>query len=176
VKKNLTKFRNGLLHVQKVQKKSNKRALLDSSHREESRKVPLTPAERAKAYRERKRLRALDRPRNSAAAFSLNPKDETAAATPMECFRSESDIKMVDLPEVSDVQSRQDSETRRSHNNRYFDEALLKNDFGHVCVVCRRLWSMKDLKSTTIAHLAVLRTEFVDSNLAVFTVCNTCRR
>jgi len=44
----------------KYKQKSKKRARLDSSHREESRKVPLTPTERAKAYRERKRLRALD--------------------------------------------------------------------------------------------------------------------
>jgi hypothetical protein len=44
----------------KCKQRSKKRARLDSSHREESRKVPLTPAERAKAYRERKRLRALD--------------------------------------------------------------------------------------------------------------------
>ena len=80
---------------------SKKRARLDSSsHREESRKVPLTPAERAKAYRERKRLRALDQPNNSLAAFALNPDDEIAAATPMECSRSESYVKMVDLPEV----------------------------------------------------------------------------
>jgi hypothetical protein len=44
----------------KYKQKSKKRARLDSSHREESRNVPLTPAERAKAYRERKRMRALD--------------------------------------------------------------------------------------------------------------------
>jgi len=42
--------------------KSKKRARLASSHLEESRKVRLTPAERAKAYRERKCLRALYQP------------------------------------------------------------------------------------------------------------------
>jgi len=42
--------------------------------------------------------------------------------------------------------------------------------------VCDRRWFRKDLKSPTIAHLAVLRTEFVDSNLAEFSVCNTSRR
>jgi hypothetical protein len=73
--------------------------------------------------------------RTSAATFALNPDDETAAATPMDCFRSESDVKILDLPEVSDVQSLQDSETRWSHSNRYFDEAFLKNDFGHACDV-----------------------------------------
>jgi len=82
----------------------------------------------------------------------------------------------MDLPEVSDVQSRQDFEMRRSHSYRYFDEAFLKNDFGHACDVCDRLWFRKYLKSPTIAHLAVLRTEFVDPNLAEFSVCNTCRR
>jgi len=61
---------------------SKKRARLDSSsHREESRKVPLTPAERAKAYRERKRMRALYQPSTSAAAFALNSDDETWSAT-----------------------------------------------------------------------------------------------
>jgi len=80
---------------------SKKQARLDSSsHREECRKVPLTPAERATAYRVRKRMRALNQPNNSVAAFALNPDDEIAAATPMECSRSESDVKMVDLPEV----------------------------------------------------------------------------
>jgi hypothetical protein len=38
------------------------RLYMCSSHREESRKVPLTQAERAKAYRERKRMRALGQP------------------------------------------------------------------------------------------------------------------
>jgi len=126
----------------KYKQKLKKLARLDSSHREESRKVPLTPAERAKAYRERKRMRALDQPSTSAAAFALHPDDETAAATPTECSRSESDVKMVDLPELFDMQSQQDFETRWSHNNRYFDEAFLKNDFGYACDVCDRLWAI----------------------------------
>ena len=80
---------------------SKKRARLDSSsHHEESRKVSLTPAERAKAYRVRKRMRALDQPNTRVAAFALNRDDEIASATPMECSRSESVVKMVDLPEV----------------------------------------------------------------------------
>jgi len=62
--------------------------------------VPLTPAERAKSYRVRKRMRALDQPNTSVAAFALNPDDEIAAATPMECSRSDSDVEMVDLSEV----------------------------------------------------------------------------
>jgi len=45
-------------------------------------------------------MRALDQPNTSADAFALNPDDEIAAATPMECSRRESDVKMVDLPEV----------------------------------------------------------------------------
>ena len=106
--------------------------------------MPLTTAERAKAYRERKWLRALDQPSTSAAAFAPNPDDETPAATPVECSRSESYVEMVDLPEVSDVQSRQDFETRWSHSNRYLDDAFLKNDFGHACDVCYRLWLRKD--------------------------------
>jgi hypothetical protein len=52
----------------------------------------------------------------------------------------------------------------------------LTNDFGHACDVCDRLWFRKDLKSPTTNHVAVLRTEFDDSNLAEFSVCNTCRR
>jgi len=165
------------LHMwRKYKQKSKKRVRLDSSHREESRKVPLIPAERTKAYRERKRVRALDQPSASATAFALNPDDETVAVTPMECSRSESDIKMVDLPEVSNVQSRQDFQTRWSHSNRYLDKAFLKNDFGHACYVCDGLWFRKGFKSPTIAHLGVLPTEFVDPNLAEFSVCNTCRR
>ena len=119
-------------------------------------------------------MRALDQPSTSAAAFSLNPDDETAAATPMECSRSETDVEIVDLLEVSDVQSRQDFEKGWSHSNRYLDEAFLKNDFDHACYVCDRLWFRKDLKSPTIAQLGVLRTEFVDPSLAEFSVCNTC--
>jgi hypothetical protein len=45
-------------------------------------------------------MRVLDQPNNSAAVLALNPDDETAAATPMERSRSESDVKMVGLPEV----------------------------------------------------------------------------
>jgi hypothetical protein len=73
-------------------------------------------------------MRSLDQPSTSAAAFAVNPEDKTVAATPMECSRSESDVKMVDLPEVSDVLSRQEFEPRWAHSNWYFDEAFLKND------------------------------------------------
>jgi hypothetical protein len=66
-------------------------------------------------------MRALDQLSTSATAFVLNPDDETVAVTPMECSRSESDVTMVDLPEVSDVQSRKVFETRWSHCNRYFE-------------------------------------------------------
>ena len=45
-------------------------------------------------------MRALDQPDTSAAAFALNRDDETTATTPMEFSRSESDVNMVDLPEV----------------------------------------------------------------------------
>jgi len=61
----------------------------------------------------------------------------------MECSRSESDVKMVDLPEVSDVQSRQNFEAGWPHSNRYFDEAFFKNDFGHAFHVCGRLWIIR---------------------------------
>jgi hypothetical protein len=42
--------------------------------------------------------------------------------------------------------------------------------------VCDRLWFRKDLKSPTTNHVAVLRTEFDNPNLAEFSVCNTCHR
>ena len=45
-------------------------------------------------------MRALNQPNTSVAAFALNHDDEIAAATPMVCSRSESDVKTVDLPEV----------------------------------------------------------------------------
>jgi len=108
-------------------KKMKKRTQLDSSHLEESRKVPLTPAETAKAYRERKRMRALDQPSTSSAAFALNPDDETAAATPMECSRSESDVKMVDLPVVvsPDKTSRRDGPIAIGTSTRYFSRRTL---------------------------------------------------
>ena len=159
----------------KYKQKSKKRARLDSSHREESRKVPLTPGERAKAYRMRKRMRVLDQPSTRAVLFALNPEDETAAATPVECSRSESDVKMVDLPGVSDVQSRQDFETITltiGTSTRRFSRTTLA-----MLAMCAIDFDLeRDLKSPTIAHLAVLRTEFFDPNLAEFNVCNTCRR
>jgi len=61
----------------KYRQKSKKPSPLDSSsHRKESREMPLTPAERTKTYKERKRMRAFDQPSTSAAAFALNPDDE----------------------------------------------------------------------------------------------------
>jgi hypothetical protein len=83
---------------------SKKRSRLDSPEHGESRKVPLTPAERANAYRERKRLRGLDQPRSSTAALR-NTDDETPmecsgseATTPMECTGSENDVMLMDFP------------------------------------------------------------------------------
>jgi hypothetical protein len=103
--------------------------------------MPLTSAERAKAYRERKRLRGLDQPSTSTAALG-NPNDETPvdcsgseATTPMECTGSENDVVMMDSPEISVVQSREDFDTRWSHSSRYFDETFLTNNFGYTCDV-----------------------------------------
>jgi hypothetical protein len=83
---------------------------------------------------------------------------------------------VMDSTEISAVQLREDFYTRWSRSNRYFDEAFLTNDFGHACDVCDPLWFRKDLNSPTTNHVAVLRTEFDDPNLAEFSVCNTCRR
>jgi hypothetical protein len=170
--------------VEKIQPELKKktRLRLDSPDHGESRKVPLTPAERAKAYRERKRLRGLDQPSTSSAALR-NPDDETPvecsgneATTPMECTGSENDVMMMDSPDISVVQPREDFDTRWPRSSRYFDEAFLTNDLGHACDVCDRLWFRKDLKSPTTNHVAVLRTEFEDPDLADFSVCNTFRR
>jgi hypothetical protein len=68
----------------KYNQNSKKLSRLDSLEHGESRKVPLTPAKRAKAYREQKRLRGLDQPSTSTGALR-NPDDET----PVECSRSE---------------------------------------------------------------------------------------
>jgi hypothetical protein len=133
---------------------SKKRSRLDSPEHGESRKVPLTPAERGKAYRERKRLRGLDQPSTSTVALR-NPDDETPVecsgsepTTPMECTGSENDVVMMDSPEISVVQPREDFDTRWSRSSsRYFNKAFLTNDFGHACDVCDRLWFRKDLKS-----------------------------
>jgi hypothetical protein len=139
----------------KYNQNSKKRSWLDNPEHGESRKVPLTPAERAKAYRERRRLRGLDQPSTSTAALR-NPDDETPmkcsgseAMTPMECTGSENDVLMMDSPEISVMQPREDFDTRWSCSNRYFDKAFLTNDFGHACDVCDRLWFRKDLKSPT---------------------------
>jgi hypothetical protein len=121
---------------------SKKRSRVDSQEHGESRTVPLAPAGRAKAFRERKRLRDLDQPSTSTAALR-NPDDETPmecsgseAMTPMECTGSENDVVMMDSPEISAVQPREDFDKRWSRSNRYFDEAFLTNDFGHACDVC----------------------------------------
>ena len=72
-------------------------------------------------------MRALDQPSTSSAAFALNPDDETAAATPMECSRSESDVKMVDLPVVvsPDKTSRRDGPITIGTSTRYFSRRTL---------------------------------------------------
>jgi hypothetical protein len=101
--KNQTIFPIVPLNVKNVQTKSKKPSRLDGSHRKEFIKVPLAPSERAKAYRQRKELRVLDQPSKSADAFAINPDDETAAAPETVCSTRESDIKIVDLPEVYDV-------------------------------------------------------------------------
>jgi hypothetical protein len=84
----------------KYNQNSKKRSRLDSPKHGESRKVPLTPAERAKAYRERKRLLGLDQPSTGTAALR-SPGDETPvectgseAMTPMECTGSEATTPM----------------------------------------------------------------------------------
>jgi hypothetical protein len=166
----------------KYNQNSKKRSLLDSLEHGESRKVPLTPAKRAKAHRERKRLHGLDQTSTSTAALR-NPDDKTPmecsgseATTPMECIGSENDVVMMDYPEISIVQSREDFHMRWSRSNRYFDGGFLTNYFVHACDVCNRLWFRKGLKSLTTNHVAILRTESDNPNLAEFCVCNTCRR
>jgi hypothetical protein len=104
--------------VQKIQPKLKKRSRLNSPEHGEYRNVPLTPAERAKAYRERKRLLGLDQPSTSTAVLR-KPDDETPmvcsgseATTPMECAGSENDVVMMDFPEITVVQPREDFDTR----------------------------------------------------------------
>jgi hypothetical protein len=130
----------------KYNQNSKKRSRLDSPERGESRKVPLAQAERVKAYRERKRLRGLDQPSTSTAALR-NPDDVecsgSEATTPMECTGRENDVVMMDSPEKSVMQPRENFDTRWSRSNRYFDEAFLTNNFGHACDVCDRLWLEK---------------------------------
>jgi hypothetical protein len=166
----------------KYHQNSKKRSQLDSPEHGESRKVPLTPAERAKAYRKQKRLCSLDQLSTSTAALR-NPDNETPmecsgseAMTPMECTGSENDVVMMDSAEISVVQPREDFQTRWSRRNRYFDKEFSTNDSGHACNMYDLLWFRNDLKSPTTNHVAVLRTEFDDPNLAEFSVCNTCRR
>jgi hypothetical protein len=108
----------------KYNQNSKKRSRLDSPEHGESRKVSLTPAERAEAYRERKRLRSLDQPITSTASLR-NLDDETLmecsgreATTPMECTGSENDVVMMDSPEIFTVQPQEDFDTRWSHSNR----------------------------------------------------------
>jgi hypothetical protein len=129
----------------KYNQNSKKRSQLDSPEHGESRKVPLTPAERAKAYREQKRLRGLDQPSTSTAAL-WNPYNETPmecsgseATSPMECTGSENDVVMMDSPEISIVQSREDFDTD-----------------GHVAIVTltRRPWR------TTLVMLAMCAIDF----------------
>jgi hypothetical protein len=109
----------------KYNQNSKKRSRLDSPEHGESRKAPLTPAEGAKAYRERKRQRGLDQPSTSMAALR-NPDDETS----MECTGSENDAAMMDSPEISVVYSREDFNTRWSRSSRYLYEAFLTNDWS----------------------------------------------
>jgi hypothetical protein len=71
----------------------------------------------------------------------------------MECSGSENDVVMMDSPEISVVQLREDFDTRWSRSNRYFDEAFLTNDFGHACDVSDQLWFRKDLKSRTTNNI-----------------------
>jgi hypothetical protein len=82
---------------------------------------------------------------------------------------------MMDSPEISVVQPREDFDTRWSRSNRCLDEAFLTNDFGHACDVCNRLRFRKDLKSPMTNHAAVLHADFDDRSLAEFSICNTCR-
>jgi hypothetical protein len=89
----------------KYNQNSKKRSRHDSPEHGESRKAPLTPAERAKAYRERKRLRGFDQPNTSMAALR-NPDEDapmvssgSEATTPMECTGSGNDVVMMDNPE-----------------------------------------------------------------------------
>jgi hypothetical protein len=152
----------------KYNQNSKQRSRLDSPKHGESRKVPLTPAERAKAYREQKGLRGLHQPSTRTAALR-NPGDETPmecsgseAMTPMECTGSENDVVMMDSSEISVVQPREDFDTRWSRSNRYFDEAFLTKDFGHACDVCDRLWFRKDIKSWGTKMSAGLRTRDAD--------------
>jgi hypothetical protein len=91
----------------KYNQNSKKLSRLDKPEHGESRKASLTPAGRAKAYRERRRLRGLDQPSTSTAALR-NPDDET----PMECSGSEHDVVVMDSTEISAVQLREDFYTR----------------------------------------------------------------
>ncbi|GFX57900.1 uncharacterized protein TNCV_3068671 [Trichonephila clavipes] len=137
---------------------------------------PISGAERARRFRERRKA---DAARNFSAAANLASTSTTGIPVLMDVTNERTiDISIGSATELRDLNISR-SEAMQNHwrsADKRFKTVFEANPFGLSCSVCDRLWFERDLKKVKHRNISFLQTKFPDENVTEFRLCSTCSK
>ncbi|GFV48767.1 uncharacterized protein TNCV_625541 [Trichonephila clavipes] len=138
--------------------------------------TPMSGAERARRFRERRKADAV---RNFSAAANLASTSTTGIPVLMDVTNEQTiDISIGSATELRDLNISR-SEAMQNHwrsADKCFKTEFEANPFGLSCSVCDRLWFERDLKKVKHCNISFLQTKFLDENVTEFRLCSTCSK
>ncbi|GBP80837.1 hypothetical protein EVAR_99932_1 [Eumeta japonica] len=131
--------------------------------------TPMSGAERARRFRERRK----------AAAADLASTSTTGIPVLMDVTNEQTiDISIESATELRDVNISR-SEAMQNHwrsADKRIKTVFEANPFGLSCSVCDRLWFERDLKKVKHGNISLLQTKFPDENVTEIRLCSTCSK
>ncbi|GFT83702.1 uncharacterized protein TNCV_2826201 [Trichonephila clavipes] len=138
--------------------------------------TPMSGAERARRFRERRKA---DAARNFSAAANLASTSTTGIPVLMDVTNEQTiDISIGSATELRDLNISR-SEAMQNHwrsVDKRFKTVFEANPFGLSCSVCDRLWFERDLKKVKHRNSSFLQTKLPDENVTEFRLCSTCSK
>ncbi|GFU58438.1 uncharacterized protein TNCV_1368711 [Trichonephila clavipes] len=138
--------------------------------------TPMSGAERARRFRERRKA---DAARNFSAAANLASTSTTGIPVLMDVTNEQTiDISIGSATKLRDLNISR-SEAMQNHwrsADKRFKTVFEANPFGLPCSVCDRLWIERDLKKVKHHNISFLQTKFPDENVTEFRLCSTCSK
>ncbi|GBP21987.1 hypothetical protein EVAR_18628_1 [Eumeta japonica] len=131
--------------------------------------TPISGAERARRFRERRKAAAADLASNSTTGTPILM-DVTNEQTIDISIGSATKLRDVNISRSEAIQNHWRSEDKR------FKTVFEANPFGLSCSVCDRLWFERDLKKVKYRNISFLQTKFPDENVTEFRLCSTCSK
>ncbi|GFV67106.1 uncharacterized protein TNCV_819151 [Trichonephila clavipes] len=138
--------------------------------------TPMSGAERARRFRERRKA---DAARNFPAATNLASTSTTGIPVLMDVTNEQTiHISIGSATELRDFNISR-SEAMQNHwtsADKRFKTVFEAIPFGLSCSVCDRLWFERELKKVKHRNISFLQTKFPDENVTEFRLCSTCSK